>query len=687
MLFQLTYVLPSDQSGGGAGTIDVTKDIDVSWQVNGASGMVAYQIVIMQNDTASTQVYTTGKVTLDEPFYGVDYNGNVQYFSVSLTSPAGMVNGYANGYKMVITQWWSDTESVAQTSASYFITRSEPTLTLDNLPETVTTRTGEFTATYSQAQGDTLNWFRWRIAEYGEVDDPLKDTGYIYGTEDIRVDYDGFFSGTEYMIRCQIETQNGVTADTGWQQFNVEYTTTEQRGLVAACRASGRSAVLVNWSEATYILGTADGDYSISDSQLALPGGSSVTWDTVSGSQMSFSRPWTIAWRGKPTALPITVWEMTGSEGETFSLTISATQITITRNGDVIYTFAPGMSFTANQWAAIVLTPERIYIRNSYAADGLYPSDTLYPSETLFPLEDVAYFNTYSEAIDYEQFNINSIKLNGPQVCAYLWITKGTPASEVISQVLTNGEFVPEFDENTYFLANFENGLNAGSLSVAADDVSGFSIYRRTGSESAIMHLADVGLSTTSLFDYSAKSQTPYTYYIFAISPTVYITQPLVSAEITPVFWDWVILECSEDESGVFHVLTEHRFSNNVVTGSIGNNSEPNLLTNFTRYPKRQPVAANFKSGTLQGYIGYVDFENNTYVDTPDMADALFELSTSENPKFLKNRKGDIWRIETSGAITMTVGDNIPQQPYTGAIPWVEVGSAENASVILEEGG
>ena len=63
-LFQPTNITPSSFSGPAAGTVDVTQNLTVSWQVNGNSPMTAYQIIIMQNDTASTQVLDTGKITL-----------------------------------------------------------------------------------------------------------------------------------------------------------------------------------------------------------------------------------------------------------------------------------------------------------------------------------------------------------------------------------------------------------------------------------------------------------------------------------------------------------------------------------------------------------------------------------------------------------------------------------------------
>lgn len=176
--------------------------------------MVAYQYTIMQNDTESTQVYTTGKVTLPQPFYGKNYNGETQFFSFTIPSSSlsSMTNGYENGYKATITQWWSDTDSVTQPSASYFITRSAPSITISAIPSPLAAKVYTFSASYSQAQGDTLDWFRWVLTD--SAGNVLNDTQEIYGTEDIQMDYDGFFSGQSYTVQCFIQTESGVQAQT-----------------------------------------------------------------------------------------------------------------------------------------------------------------------------------------------------------------------------------------------------------------------------------------------------------------------------------------------------------------------------------------------------------------------------------------------------------------------------------------
>lgn len=258
MLNQPSNITPDEING--TGTVDITQGIDVSWQVSGDSAMTAYQIDILQNDAASTQVYSTGEVTLSSPFWGTTYSGAVQFFSVTLgasaLSGAGMTNG--NEYKMVITQWWSANDSVQQTTASIFITRDIPVLSLTNIPDPITEKTASFTATYTQAQGDGIKWVRWQIAYADDTANPFLDTGPIYGTGQLQVDYDGFFTDTTYAVNCSVESTNGVDVSTGWVEFDVSYQLSPAAGTANACQLANESCVWVSWDQVI----SADG-YSI----------------------------------------------------------------------------------------------------------------------------------------------------------------------------------------------------------------------------------------------------------------------------------------------------------------------------------------------------------------------------------------------------------------------------------------
>lgn len=252
MLFQPSNISPSTLSGIGAGTVDVTLGLTVSWQVNGDTPMTAYEIVIYQNDTASTQKYTTQKTTLSTPFQPHDKNGNPQFISIPISAAnlasAGIVNGYANGYKLLITQWWSANDYVEQTSASVFNTLKNPVLTIDTISGTSMAET--ITATYSQAQGDPISTVEWVFAVAGSEDTPLKQTGTVT-TQILSFDVDGLMDGVTYSIECNVVTAGGVYISTGFIQFTVSYSVTAEQVTYTLGQLKGSNGVYLTWNAMT----------------------------------------------------------------------------------------------------------------------------------------------------------------------------------------------------------------------------------------------------------------------------------------------------------------------------------------------------------------------------------------------------------------------------------------------------
>lgn len=247
MLFQPTNIVPDEVNGQGC--VDISEDLEISWQVNGDSAMVAYQIAIYENNAASTQLYITDEISLESPFWGRDQNGNIQRFTATIEaeelSDAGIQNG--NEYKLLITQWWDSVNSVTQLTASVFITRDLPQVAINTFSIPVTTKSQVFEASYYQEQGDAINSVRWMIAEADDKEEPLLDTGEIEGTGILKVSYDGFFTGLTYSVRCIVTTQFNVVADTDWIDFPVEYSLDQTSGTATACQLSYTNAVFVQW--------------------------------------------------------------------------------------------------------------------------------------------------------------------------------------------------------------------------------------------------------------------------------------------------------------------------------------------------------------------------------------------------------------------------------------------------------
>ena len=56
-------------------------------------------------------------------------------------------------------------------------------------------------------------------------------------------------------------------------------------------------------------------------------------------------------------------------------------------------------------------------------------------------------------------------------------------------------------------------------------------------------------------------------------------------------------------------------------------------------------------------------------------------LANDNRDKFLKDRKGNIWKVRLSAPVGEQVTDAYVEQAVTVSLTWSEVGSAENSSV------
>lgn len=577
-------------------------------------------------------------------------------------------------------------QSVTQTSASVFQTRAVPTLSIDPIGTAgvINTRYYTFTGTYTQAQSEALNWFRWQIAYKNGRNDPFFDTENISGTMNITCTFDGFFADTDYSIRLTAQTESGVEADTGWVDFSASYTLQDASGTVNTDCTSQTDAVIVRW-DFGYVPGTASGPYSIGEDYiLTLPAGSSITWDTVNTQAMNYAAPWTVVWKGTLGNLDADIFTI-GQTGNNVVLSYdSANQSLVLKKGTTTLATQTGIINTPT--VTVVLTASNMYIRSEYMYGGLYPANDLYPGTSLYPEEDTqSKVDTFTKSVSYTQSAISSVTIGGYQQCVYIEALSGTVDADFIAAAITNGTYVPELTSATYMMTQFENGLNAGNINIGGDTIEGYAVYRQQGSLGSLVKVADASLADDSLYDYGATSQQgPYTYYVFPIGTNTYIADPIVSDPISPCWWNWTLMECSDNAtSGPYQVVAAYQFRNNIKTTAMSNNNEPSVLKNFTPYPKVQLAPQNYKGGTLNALIGAVDYSSGQpdYVDTLALRDKIFALSLSQNALFLKNRKGDLIRIRISGAITMETSDDAREQMQTAAIPWVEVGSSKNVSL------
>lgn len=660
-----TNIKPDAFAGSGGAVFDATEGLSVSWQVNGTPYLVAYQITIHALDDTSTQLYSTGKVTLASPFYGVLASGQVQMFSANTISAsdlaaANITNG--NEYKMYITQWWgaTDQQSVTNQSAAVIQALSKPTLSIDEYDAPITQRMYTFTATYGQAEGDEIAWVRWVLYDQSNADNVLVDTGEIYGTSQLQFSYDAFFSGTIYGIEVIVETQAGQQASSGIQDVYISYASAAATGTVVATQKCGWNGVNVSWESAKNMVGTAFGDYSFTDgNELVLPQGSSVSWELEAGNPIRFEAPFSIAWVGKLSSgysiFPFSASTQSGEASIHVSGTASSTTVDFLFNESVAATVSlTSPVFRTDSTLYILATPDALYVTIEEGS-GTYVSGT--------------------DTISAAQSTLTSIRLTGAQTCNLLWVEQGNMAGPIVPS-----SFSPAYTKTTYFLTAFANkDLNAGN-----SDTTGYSLYRLDNTTGEYTRVANLDVTQTGLIDYSAKNGHSYMYQLWYMSDTIFTRLPFSSNDITPCRWNVLLIAAEKDEEGVYHPRSVYAFGCNVEIGDENNNSKNTTQDTFARYPAFQQSSNLYRSGKLTALIGKIDPYTNEYTgDTADYTDEIMALSTTSMALFLRDRKGGFRFVKIKGAITQKTNSKWPNQASTMSIPWVEIGDASDMQLVL----
>jgi hypothetical protein len=700
-LFQPTNITPDTRGAFGNGIILKSSGentyFEVSWQINGNTPMTAYKIDFL--DMSGTLLLSTGKLELATPVYGTlpDGNPNLYYHEFGPLPNTSSFFQQTEGL-MRITQWWGSgaNDFVEQLSPSHYIVRDNPRVVISSPSGSGATRVESFTGKIYGADEDGIMWIRWVLTN-SLTSEVIKDTGRLYGSVEPAFTYDGFLPGN-YELELSIETSIGIQASSTFPIY-VSYDMSDTGIPIVASRdCNGESAVSVRWARLQDIP-LVDGGTNVVDNgrQISLNGDDSfLKWNIVNRNAMNFEAPWSAIWCGKvsssshklfeidTTAAKYTGYVLTHSEGGLLMVQIDVK----TESGPPVP--SQFVSYFAD-WVdgpfMCCITPTTVYWKCTVASGGvLYPLENLYPSETLYP----GYRGEKEEIIVSQdipgfitQGNVTSVSLFGPSVLDYFMIVDHGMSTDEVYEYFNRNK-TGSYGVDAYFYLGPKGAsqdYNAGNFTDEIFSWTTIEIYRQAIGSSSLDYVGSTRVrSGNKLLDYAARSQQgPYKYYLYILSSDKYINIPSISNEVDPCFWDWTVLSCTENSSGIFTVNSSYNFGRNLQSGRISNNNQPGIFQNFTPYPTVMIAPQNYQGGTLQSLIGVT--KDGEYSDTIDLRDAIYSLSLTTNVLFLKNRKGDLMRIRPSGEISMDTMDNTREQAQTVAFQWVEVGDASDVAI------
>lgn len=267
-LYRSTFLSPSNTE------IDMNNNQIFSAICNGTT-ITTYRIVIRKMD--NTLLYDTGTITLGSPLYDKE--------TLIHTITGGTVT-YKGEVKWVLTV--GNGSTIADSNEIPFWNFTIPAYTM-TVPATITTKSYEFVATYSQLEGVSMQ--RFKFIWYDDSDEILQDSDWIYSAN-TRYTFDGFITGETYKVESVVTTEYNLEVTTGKKTFDILYsepnliikpdvTTNNYR-----CDCADTSEVDVSWAEAVKIDGHSTGSINYvpdfiyeGDYGLHLSSGATVYWD------------------------------------------------------------------------------------------------------------------------------------------------------------------------------------------------------------------------------------------------------------------------------------------------------------------------------------------------------------------------------------------------------------------------
>lgn len=166
----------------------------------------------------------------------------------------------------------------------YFFARETPTVSITD-SGLIDTMNKTFTATYSQANGDGIKWYKFILTdEYGEFE--YDNTGEIYSSA-LTYYADGLIDGQKYKLTCEVCTINNMTAKTSLS-FTPQYSSPKPIRNVAISQLDNKDAVRLTWNGDYTVPARDRSEHNIVDDMINISAGN-IYYEKVNDENLNIS--------------------------------------------------------------------------------------------------------------------------------------------------------------------------------------------------------------------------------------------------------------------------------------------------------------------------------------------------------------------------------------------------------------
>lgn len=222
------------------------------------------------------------------------------------------------------------------------------------------------------------------------------------------------------------------------------------------------------------------------------------------------------------------------------------------------------------------------------------------------------------------------------------------------------------FGTSSIFCANLDGNLNAGSVNSLSDPIVSYKIYKRKVGDSLYTYLTEVldGTYVTTYKDYTSKNNQTYEYILSPIDSTG-IVEYNNNVYGTHDFFGWFL---SDMDNTICY-----KFDMELNVDDIKRNEDVKIYENYTEmavlsYGKRKYISSRINTMPYS-----ISIDGESYEVNLDTLETLRDFINDGEPKYLRNTKGEVWKVATK-TFSYKYMDKLSEQPYSVSFEFIQVG-------------
>lgn len=220
------------------------------------------------------------------------------------------------------------------------------------------------------------------------------------------------------------------------------------------------------------------------------------------------------------------------------------------------------------------------------------------------------------------------------------------------------------WENNTIFIAKFQDDLEAGNIGMRGNAISLLRIKRRNIKKSNFLTLKEIPFNPDPTFieyrDFTAAAAQNYEYAVAPVDDSG-IEGAISSVNVSPNFTGWWLIDLDNPEEYSF------QFVHNLDDVNITTDEDRTELSTFSKYPKVYYGQKRAKRGSLSGLIVDIESNNSVY----NQYKKLDTIIAQHKTLLLKDSKGRAFMVDISAPTENIMSRTKYAEKIT--INWVEV--------------